>query len=96
MLPGLGSPRAVRVLQLLEADGGVRLPSGDELVDRAGVERVVVLVVIAACARFPLVRRGGLCPDYRRGPVRAGELPPARRAWKTDLTLQHGFHVDMY
>jgi hypothetical protein len=81
VLSGLGATRAVRALQVFEADGGLLAPSGDELADSAGrgTRRVVALVVIASCARFPPVRSVGLGPDYRRGPVRAGELPAARR-----------------
>jgi hypothetical protein len=58
--------QAVRALQVLEADA----PSGS--VAYAGARRAVALVVVAACARFPPVRRVGLGPDYRRGAVRAG------------------------
>jgi hypothetical protein len=31
----------------------------------AGARRVIAVVVVAACARFPPVRRVGLGPDYR-------------------------------
>ena len=49
------------------------------LADRAGARRCVALGVIASCARFAPARRAGLGPDYRRGPVWAGELLAARR-----------------
>ena len=88
VLSGLGAPRAVRVLQVLEADGGLRAPSGEELAHRAGARRVVALVVVdASCARSLSVRCVGLGPDYRRSSVRAGEFFAARRVRHEALTL---------